>query len=288
VIGGGPSLPALAGLTLRALSSLPGSPAEHVGDRSQRVLVPRAIDRGLDVVGTITSRSPRTHQTLRMLTAGLADHVALRTDAIDSALRAAITHGATQLVILGAGLDARAYRMRELTSLAVLEVDMASTQAVKRRWARGLCPTCRAHSFVEVDFARDALDVRLLAEGFDASAPTVWIWEGVTPYLARDAIEDTLAVVARLSSPGSRLLMTYATREMVKAPPVLLAPVLAAFSLLGEPLIGRLEPEELAALARREGLAVESDTGSPDWARAHYRARPSRWVITERLAVLTR
>ncbi len=288
MIEGVPSLTALGVLTLRALSSLPGSPADHVGDRSQRVLVPAAFERGLEVMGAITARSPRAHDVLRMLTAGLADHVALRTDAIDTALRAAVAAGARQLVILGAGLDARAYRMRELAGLCVLEVDVASTQATKRRWARGRSPTSAGHRFVEVDFSKDALDERLLAEGFDASLPTVWIWEGVTPYLTRGAIEGTLATVARLSCRGSRLLMTYVTSEMVKAPLLLLPPVLAAFSLLGEPLLGRLEPEELAGLARREGLAVQSDTGSPDWARAHYRTRPSRWEITERLAILAR
>lgn len=288
MIEGVPSLTALGVLTLRALSSLPGSPADHVGDRSQRVLVPRAIDRGLDVLGSLTARSPRTHDALRALTAGLADHVALRTDAIDAASRTAVSAGASQLVILGAGLDARAYRMRELAPLAVLEVDIGSTQAIKRRWAHGRAPLSREHRFVEVDFGKDALDARLLEEGFDPSARTLWIWEGVTPYLPREAIEASLAVIARLSAPGSRALVTYVTGEMVKAPLVLLPPVLAAFSMLGEPLIGKLEPDELEGVAGKLGLTVLSDTGSPEWARTHYRARPSRWEITERLAVLAR
>jgi hypothetical protein len=60
------------------------------------------------------------------------------------------------------------------------------------------------------------------------------------------------------------------------------------FEILGEPLRGRYEPEDFAALAAREGFDLESDTGSPEWARAHYRERTSGLEITERLAVLVR
>lgn len=285
---GVPSLTALGVLSMRALSSLPGSPADHVGDRGHRVLVPRAIDRGLDAIGAITARSPLAHRALRALTLGLADHVALRTDAIDHALGEAIAAGAKQLVILGAGLDARAYRMDVLRTVEVFEVDVKSTQAIKRRATRGRSVRARAHRFVEVDFERDALEARLLAEGFDPSKKSVWIWEGVTPYLPRAAIEATLDQLARLAEEGSRVLVTYLTGEMLNAPTLLLPAVLVAFETLGEPLRGRMEPEELAALAAREGFRVKSDTGSREWARAHYRARPSRIEITERLAILER
>jgi O-methyltransferase involved in polyketide biosynthesis len=107
-------------------------------------------------------------------------------------------------------------------------------------------------------------------------------------YLPPPATEATLRAIAALSPAGSRALVTYVTGEMVNAPLLALPAILAAFEVLGEPLIGRLEPDELAALASREGFAVARDSGSREWARAHYRARASRWEITERLAVLTK
>jgi methyltransferase (TIGR00027 family) len=288
VLEGLPSITALAVLSLRGLSSLPGSPADHVGDRGHRLLLPGALDRALGVLGVITSRSARTHRALRALTLGLADHVALRTDAIDRALTLAIAGGARQLVILGAGLDARAYRMDVLREVDVFEVDVKSTQAVKRRQAAIHRPRSKRHRFVEVDFEKDALEARLIAEGFDPDRPSVWIWEGVTPYLPHAAIEATLHQLSRLADEGSQVLVTYLTGEMVEAPTLLLPAVLASFELLGEPLRGRYEPEEFAALASREGFELASDTGSPEWARAHYRERPSGLEITERLAVLVR
>lgn len=288
VLEGLPSLTALAVLCMRALSSLPGSPADHANDRRHRLLLPGALDTALTGLGMITARSPGTHRALRALSLGLADHVALRTDAIDRAVLDAVATGATQLVILGAGLDARAYRMDALRGLDVFELDVASTQAIKRRQASVHVPRARRHRFVEVDFERDALEARLLAEGFDPTKKSVWIWEGVTPYLPREAIEATLHQVGRLADVESRVLVTYVTGEMVKAPTLLLPAFLAGFELLGEPLRGRLETEELAALAAREGLRVESDTGSADWARSHFRGPTTGLEITERLAVLVR
>src|SRR5688572_7200718 len=51
---------------------------------------------------------------LNLVTLGVFDHVVLRTLEIDAAVRQAVSGGVRQLVILGAGLDARAYRMPEL------------------------------------------------------------------------------------------------------------------------------------------------------------------------------
>src|SRR3954468_19846722 len=62
----------------------------------------------------------------------MADMIALRTAAIDVAVRDAIAAGATQLVILGAGYDGRAWRLPELARVRVFEVDRPSTQGEKR------------------------------------------------------------------------------------------------------------------------------------------------------------
>jgi methyltransferase (TIGR00027 family) len=66
-----------------------------------------------------------------MLFAGL---MLRRTRFIDDALERGVKNGATQVVILGAGFDTRAYRFRDLLkNCRVIEVDAASTQAYKKR-----------------------------------------------------------------------------------------------------------------------------------------------------------
>src|SRR5580693_3657243 len=62
-------------------------------------------------------------ERLRRLWSGWFDVLPLRTLAIDAELRAAIGRGAAQVVILGAGLDGRAWRMPELAQASLFEVD---------------------------------------------------------------------------------------------------------------------------------------------------------------------
>src|SRR5262249_21708965 len=75
-----------------------------------------------------------------------------RTVAIDEALRAA---GSPQVVILGAGLDGRAWRMPELRGVQVFEVDHPDSQREKRARVSALEQIARDVRFVPVDFARN-------------------------------------------------------------------------------------------------------------------------------------
>src|SRR5690348_8576517 len=83
------------------------------------------------------------------------DMMEIRTVAIDRAVRDAAS---PQVVILGAGLDGRAWRMPELADADVFEVDHPDSQRDKRERAAALTPTARAIHFVPVDFTRDDLE----------------------------------------------------------------------------------------------------------------------------------
>ena len=127
---------------------------------------------------------------------------------IDDAIRAKAN---PQLVILGAGLDARAYRLPELAGVDVYEVDFPATQQDKRDRVNGLQPVAKSLSHVPVDFHRDALGSPLAAAGHDTAVPTTWICEGVLPYLTKTDVDATLAAIDECSVPGSRLILTYST-----------------------------------------------------------------------------
>src|SRR5262245_30616945 len=91
---------------------------------------------------------------LRTASFGVVTHLSRRTLLIDAVVR---EHAASQVVVLGAGLDARAHRMPELADVAVFEVDHPSTQRYKRRRAAELPVRARSLTYVEVDFERDDL-----------------------------------------------------------------------------------------------------------------------------------
>jgi len=188
----------------------------------------------------------------------MADLIALRTAAIDTAVRDAIAAGATQLVILGAGYDGRAWRMPELAGVRVFEVDHPATQGDKRAHLSELPPATGLVSFVSIDFERESLGAVLDRAGHDRSSPTCWIWEGVVMYLTRDAMRATAGGIAGRSAPGSTLIVNYHTIHRR-----FLARLI--FRLIGEPQISAWTPAEMAADLGSVGLVVREDSGMADW-----------------------
>lgn len=192
-------------------------------------------------------------------TAPLVAMMRVRTLAIDSAVQDAVRGGVSQLVILGAGLCARAWRMTELSDSVVFEIDHPATQSYKRERLEGVVPSARDVRFIPVDFERDDLRRALEDAGHDASAPTMWIWEGVTPYLTHEAIASTLAIVRTRSTEGSAIALTYYPPSDRRHHPMLYAASLAV-RIIGEPLHGLMSVESMHALLARSGFSVEKDS----------------------------
>jgi len=150
------------------------------------------------------------------------DGVRLRTRYIDDAVRAGLAAGLDQIVLLGAGFDARGLRMPEIVarSASVYEVDTAEQLARKRKIlaAAGLkLPARIAH--VPFDFDDAAFEQTLLsaleAKGFRRHAGAVFVWEGVIGYIDRDAIERSLRFMASGGGPRSRLIFTFGEGSFV-------------------------------------------------------------------------
>ena len=188
----------------------------------------------------------------------MADMMALRTASIDAAVRDAITAGAKQLVILGAGYDGRAWRLPELAGVKVFEVDHPATQGDKRTRVAQLPPAKGIVTFVPVDCERDALGTALEGAGHDRSSPTCWIWEGVVMYLTHDAMHATLSAIAGRSAPGSTLIINYHTQHRGFIGKII-------FRLIGEPQISAWTPDEMAADLRSVGFEVREDSGMTEW-----------------------
>jgi methyltransferase (TIGR00027 family) len=128
--------------------------------------------------------------------------LAIRTRWFDDFLVSAVRPGFT-VVVLGAGLDTRALRLRWPAGVVLYEVDQPEVLAYKESKIAGSSPRCERRT-VPADLAADWAD-KLLAAGHDPAAPTVWFAEGLLFYLPEALARDVLAQAARLSGPGSRL-----------------------------------------------------------------------------------
>jgi methyltransferase (TIGR00027 family) len=194
----------------------------------------------------------------------------------------AISKGISQYVIVGAGLDTFALRRPDLRNrLRVFELDHPLTQALKRdRLAQAaLAPPPNLH-FCPTDFERESIASSLFRSRYDPAIPTFFSWLGVTMYLTREAISNTLKSIRTMAAPGSEIVMDYVASAVFH--PENQSPAMrAAFNRaqsFGEPLISgfdpRTLPEELAALGfelledlDREGQEARYFAGRADGRR---------------------
>jgi methyltransferase (TIGR00027 family) len=134
-----------------------------------------------------------------------ARYFGLRTRVLDDfVLRSAAT-GIRQVVLLGAGLDTRAFRLDLPSDCVVHEIDRAGVLAFKERILAeaAAVPTVKRVP-VPVDLRADWVTA-LTSAGFDPSAPSAWLAEGLLFYLPASAETYLIDTVHRLTTGGSAL-----------------------------------------------------------------------------------
>jgi len=133
----------------------------------------------------------------------------LRTRYIDDAVVGFTEqHPAAQVLLLGAGLDMRAFRMRLPCSF--FEVDTPSTLSFKDRvLEKAGVGSMGRRATVPVDLGVDRLGPALCAAGFDPDRATIVIREGVVNYLDNDACEATLLDIGHIVPSDSLLVADY-------------------------------------------------------------------------------
>ena len=237
--------------------------------------------------GRLGSAAALYRGAFRAGTLGLVDHAVLRTRAIDLHLEAALRTGVPQLVILGAGLDARAWRIPALKSTVVFEVDHPSTQRYKQnRMGRRAPPT--DIRYVAVDFEKERFFEALEHAGFRRSAPSIWIWEGVTMYLPIGAVHEAISQITALTTEGSTVALTYRVPGVLPWGLVGRAAIPILFAVAGEPLKATLDQASLASVLG-SGWELVYDDDARGWRElTGSTARPSRTFLSERLAVVKR
>lgn len=184
--------------------------------------------------------------------------IIIRTRFFDEALAAAQSDGLSQVVILAAGMDARAYRVPWRPATTVYEVDQPHVIATKEERLAGESPRCHRVA-VGVDLADD-WPKALRSKGFDTSARTAWLVEGLLQYIDASAVDTLFARIDALSAPGSVLLYDVVGRTLLEAP--FLESALHYMRQLGAPWV--FGTDTPAALVEARGwTAVVTDVAEP-------------------------
>jgi methyltransferase (TIGR00027 family) len=165
----------------------------------------------------------------------------------DFLLHASKSTGARQLVILAAGMDARAFRMEWPPGTRLYELDRPEVIATKESViARaGACPTCERR-VIEADLERPSWSAALLEAGYEVQEPSVWLVEGLFFYMTAAAVRALLGEASALAPPLSHLGADLVNRDLLGSPAM--RPLLAAFALRGASgRFGVNDPEDLLA-----------------------------------------
>ena len=212
----------------------------------------------------------------KKLAPGLHEHLIARTRFIDDLIEKAANSGAEQYVILGAGYDLRAHRLDLPSSLRIFEVDQAEVQARKRSKLPENLTNAANVTYVTVDFTHQSLAEQLTAAGFDKSKPTVFTLEGVSQYIAKEAVSSTIEELATLiQTTSATFFISYVDELLNKDPEACFgtgypnaarrAETIKILSAkVGEPWISFYTAEEIASLLSRNGFSVTENVTVED------------------------
>jgi len=183
-------------------------------------------------------------------------YLAIRTRLLDDFLGQGVAEtGARQVVILAAGLDTRAFRLTWPEGTRLYELDHADVLAAKQATmdAAGAIPRCQRRT-IAVDLSKPWA-APLEAAGFDRGRPSVWLVEGLFPYLDEGEVGTVLAACTALSVSGSRLACDIVGRSFLQSP--FMRPHLDAMAREGAPWrFGTDAPEALFSAAGWDATAL--------------------------------
>jgi methyltransferase (TIGR00027 family) len=250
----------------RALESTVAHDRRLFDDRFAAAFLPRRLSQvarlaRIPVAGTLIRSYIDRHWP------GARTSAVARTRFIDDVVAAALRSGVAQVVILGAGFDARAYRMPGMARAMVFEVDHPSTSARKRRVVESALGALPPHvRFVPLDFDAQDLASAMTSAGYDPALRTLVTWEGVTNYLTAAAVDGTLRWCAGAAA-GSTVLFTYVHRDVLDSPDVFdgTERLFATLRAAGERWTFGLDPSSLPTFLVDRGLALAQDVGAAEY-----------------------
>ncbi len=199
---------------------------------------------------------------------GIQEGLMCRVRYIDQNVVKAVDHGIEAVVNLGAGFDTRSLRMRELSPLKIFEVDHPAVITEKIRRFKQLKFENPEHlTYVPIDFNTLSLRQGLEKAGYDPSLKTLFIWEGVTNYISKEAVESTLKYISGTKN-GSRVVFTYMPQDFFDRPELYpeYERMRATARKMGYSWITGLDPETMDKYLDSLGLKLLEDVGAD-----HYR-----------------
>lgn len=247
------------------------------------------VERGRPELATLfdaekagLERAPFDEQTATTF----VDYAAVRTRYFDDCLSEACAAGCRQVVILAAGMDARAFRLPWPAETHLYELDQPDVLAYKEAMVTtmGVRPRCE-HRTVAADLTADWA-AALRASGFQEGQHTSWLAEGLLSYLTTKDNNALVSTARRLSGPGSTLALEIISASAIRTGP--LAATAERIASVGAPW--RSGVDDPAGWLAGHGwrarvddpfdVAVGYGRQLTGWPGAGPTDEPTRWLVT--------
>lgn len=159
----------------------------------------------------------RRRMMKRLGPSGTVSFSSARSIVFDLVYNTAMEQGVQQVAALGAGFDTRAIRFRQKApEVAVFELDIpVSLDVKKKQLERHHVGIPETLNFIGADLEHCSLLEELAGAGFDFEKPTLFVWEGLSPYLTRATVENLLRFIKDYAAPGSRIVTDFMHTDLV-------------------------------------------------------------------------
>lgn len=195
----------------------------------------------------------------------------------EDCLELAIKQGVKQYIILGAGMETFAFREPEMMKqLYVYEVDHPATQAFKQQRLAELGWEIPSQlEFVPADFSKEKLADVLKRSSYDPDKNSFFSWLGVTYYLSKDIVFDTLCSISTIASKSSTVVFDYIDTEGFDPEKAAKRMQLmqAIVQRVGEPMKANFDPATLGKELKKIGLRLEENLSPPEIEERYFKGR---------------
>ncbi len=201
---------------------------------------------------------------------------------VDDTVAQALASGVEQVMILGAGLDTRAYRLVAPAGALAFELDQRANTDYKVRRLRAIYGGAPERvRLIPVDFEADDLASALTVAGFDLSRPALFVWEAVTQYLTEQSVRATFTFLAKAAA-GSQLIFTYVRADFLDGTN------LYGAGRLRERMTGKYDvwkfgiaPQQVAALLGEFGWTEREQAGPAEYTARYLEPAGRRMPVSE-------
>lgn len=205
----------------------------------------------------------------QMIDMAMVSHVIWRKRWMEDHIRRAISGGASQLVVLGSGLDTIALRLADdYPGLRIFEVDQPATIAAKEDLVGSIFGRPESTTYLPVDFETESWADCLMRAGYDRKTASVFIAEVVLEYVDPAGVDQVFRDIHARSGAGSIFLFTYFSAPALKR---LYKSMADSFGEVDEPLRFMLQPGEIDGFLNERGFRL-TDQLSPEGLLENYLA----------------